>query len=487
MQLGCKYEDHYTEWMSTEWHPYPHQEKALASNAFEVMMGGARGPGKTDAGLVWLTEYVKHPRYRALVIRKNADDLSDWVDRATRMYYLLGAKIAYRPAEIVFPSGAKIKTGHLKDDQAYTKYMGQEYQRQLIEELTQIPEEKRYLQLIASCRSTLPELKPQVFSTTNPGGVGHAWVKKRFVDPAIPGTKFADPTSGRTRIFIPCTVDDNPALMTNDPDYVKGLDALRDTDPELWKAWRLGDWNTFAGQFFKEFLVSKHVIPPFVPHPEDCVIVGGMDWGRTAPFAFYLAALYKCHVDGTAFYRSKVFFECYGTDHTPHEWAEIIKAGLRRYSLHLGSIAWIRGDPAMFTKGQDNSTSIADQFKEDGVVIKPASNDRIGGWENLHDWFSLAPDGKPYLQFTENCLNLIETLPGLVHDENKVEDVDTTGLDHAADAIRYLHKHLKWIDGRVGAARTHTTTALWSPGQGVRETAIMIDGKQESVNIDLFR
>jgi len=82
------------------------------------------------------------------------------------MYSLLGAKIAYRPAEITFPSGATIKTGHLKDDQAYTKYQGHEYQRMLIEELTQVPDEKRYLQLLASCRSTVEGIKPQVFNTT---------------------------------------------------------------------------------------------------------------------------------------------------------------------------------------------------------------------------------------------------------------------------------------------------------------------------------
>jgi len=410
-----------------EWHPHPKQEEALEQTAFEVLYGGARGGGKTDAGLVWLTEYLDHPRFRALVIRKNADDLADWIDRAQRMYHILGVDIAYRPAIIRFPSGAVVRTGHLKDEQSYTKYMGQEFPRILIEELTQIPTEKRYLQLIASCRSTVPELKPQIFATTNPGGLGHVWVKKRFVDPAPSGTEFE--VEGRTRIFVPSTIDDNPTLMINDPDYVKGLDALKSTDEQLWKAWRLGDWNTFAGQFFREFRTELHVIPPFIPNKNN-IIVGGMDWGRTAPFSFHLTEISIIEDEGVKFHRARTFLEVYGTDKTPHEWAVIIKEKIKGADLRLSDITWIQGDPAMFTKGNDNSLSIADQFKRDDILLRPGSNDRVGGWTNLHQWLSLAVDTKPYWQIGENCHNLIRTLPELIHDENKVEDVNTQSEDH---------------------------------------------------------
>ncbi len=394
---------------------------------------------------------LNHPRYRALVIRKNAEDLSDWIDRAHRFYGSFGVDIAYKPAILRFPSGAIIRTGHLKDDQSYTKYMGQEFPRILIEELTQIPLEKRYLQLIASCRSTIPEIRPQVFATTNPGGLGHGWVKKRFIDPAPPETPFKDQTSGRTRIYIPAKVDDNPFLMEADPDYIKSLDALRDTDEELWKAWRLGDWNTFAGQYFKEWRQDLHVTDPYYPIPERDAIVGGMDWGRTHAFAFYLSVIKKYEIEGREFYRSTVFLEAWGHDQTPKEWSNTIKQKLIGLGLTLDDISWIRGDPSMFTKLLDNSMSIADQFKQEGIIIQPASNDRVGGWENLHNWLSLAPDGFPYLQFTRNCTNAIETIPLLVHDEIKVEDVDTLGEDDAADSIRYLHKHLKWLDAKRGA------------------------------------
>ena len=268
------------------WKPNPGpQEELLTRSEYELLYGGARGGGKTDAGIIWLTDLIDHPRYRALVIRKNAEDLADWLDRAERVFVGLGGKGAGKPREFTFPSGAKIRTGHLKDDNAYTKYQGHEYHRMLIEELTQIAEERRYLMLIGSCRTSVPELKPQVLSTTNPGGVGHLWVKERFIDPSPWGKPFQDPASDRWRIFIPAKVEDNPKLMEADPEYVRGLDALRETDEELWKAWRLGDWDVFAGQFFKAFRRDKHVIPARRPSPE-WIQVGGMDWGSTAPFVF---------------------------------------------------------------------------------------------------------------------------------------------------------------------------------------------------------
>ncbi len=456
-----------------KWLPFPKQEQALERPEYEVLYGGARGGGKTDAGLVSLTDYIDNPYYRGLVIRKNSDDLKDWLDRARRFYFSLGGTVVGNPAEIRFTTGAVIRTGHLKDDNAYTKYQGQEYQHILIEELTQIPTEKLYLQLIASCRTSRPELRPQVFATTNPGGIGHVWVKERFVDPAPPGTPFKDAISRRTRIFIPAKVDDNPALMKADPDYVHTLEALKATDEELWKAWRLGDWDTFAGQFFREFRRDLHVINPFKPDKDKYVFVGGMDWGRTAPFSFHLSAVEKVKHKEEYFYRVNTFLEVYGTQKTPQEWAEAIKKSVYGFDLLIRDIAWIRGDPAMFKQADDGGISIADQFSDEGIRIWPGDNDRIGGWALMHKWLSLAPDGKPYWQITRNCNNLIRTLPTLVHDEHKVEDVETEGEDHAADDQRYQFKHLKWLEGAGGVLENSANKkdkvymGKWDQGQQV--------------------
>lgn len=440
------------------------QTKALQTTAYETLYGGARGGGKTDAGLVWLVKpyLLTTPNARSLVIRKNGDDLADWIDRANRLYSRYGAVVTGKPATIRFPSGYKIRTGHLKDDQAYTKYQGQEYQRIVIEELTQIAQEKFYIQLLGSCRSTIPGLDARIFNTTNPGGIGHGWVKKRFIDAAPWGTKYVGADTGRSRVFIPAKVEDNPTLTESDPDYVKYLDGLKETQPELYKAWRHGDWDVFAGQFFKEFNRLTHVIKPFMPKA-DIPRIGGLDWGRSDPFAYVPSIAYTVKYTGLdktnpfdqtvkdyTFTRVITFQEAYGTDKMPKEWAE-------RMNLlaNIDSVSWIACDNQIYnTSDTDHSTSIYQQFCDYdprfyGKMIA-ASKERIGGWENIHNWLSIAPDGRPYWMITENCINLIRTLPELIHDDIKVEDIDEAGEDHAPDAARYLLKNVRWIDAKLG-------------------------------------
>lgn len=466
-----------------EWRPHPKQELALQRVEFEVLFGGARGGGKTDSGLVFLLDDIQNPRYRALVIRRNSDDLSDWVNRAVEMYSDLGAKIAYRPAEIRFPSGAIIKTGHLKDEQAYTKYQGHEYQRMVIEELTQIPDEKRYMQLLSSCRSTVEGMKAQVFCTTNPGGVGHLWVKKRFVDVAEAGVPFTDPISGRKRIFIPSTIDDNPTLTEADPQYIKFLDSLKATDEELYKAWRLGDWDSFAGQFFREFRRDLHMIERFAPTRKD-LIIGGLDWGYSAPFSMHLTTISKEIYEGVKFYRARTFFEMYGTEKIPKEWAPVITERLKGFGLTFRDVTWIQADPAVFNKGTDGSVSIRDQFVQANElfrVLKRGSNDRIPGWVNMRKWLSIAPDGLPYWQISENCHNLLTELGSAVHDENIVEDLEAE-FDHALDDQRYQFKSLKWIDAKAGGVGRTRAEQRYKQTAAVDPTT----GKLVSIDTDKF-
>jgi hypothetical protein len=228
--------------MLIHWKPTTKQQEALARIEFEILYGGARGGGKTDAGQAWLLYDKDHPLYKGLVIRKNADDLSDWSERAKRMYAPTRALFTGQPPLIRFPGGAFVKTGHLKDENAYEKYQGHEYQKILIEEIEQIPSEDSYLKLISSCRSTVRELRPQVFCTANPGGRGHSWIKRRWNLSGIPTRPVItqDKITGRYRVFIPARVDDNPHLMENDPSYVKFLDSLPDG---LREAWRHGSWD----------------------------------------------------------------------------------------------------------------------------------------------------------------------------------------------------------------------------------------------------
>lgn len=226
------------------WEPHKGKQTfALKQKVFELLYGGARGGGKTDAGIAWMMRPIDEPLYRGLVIRKNSEDLADWIDRATRTFATAGGVCSGKPAKFTFPSGAVIRTGHLNDANAYNKYQGHEYQRILIEELTLIPRYEDYEKLRASCRSTVPGLEARLFATTNPGEAGHLWVKEYFIDIATPMTKYVDPVSGRTRMFVPATVEDNPTLMEADPDYVRSLDAIK--DESLRQAWRWGSWDVF--------------------------------------------------------------------------------------------------------------------------------------------------------------------------------------------------------------------------------------------------
>ncbi len=325
----------------------------------------------------------------------------------------------------------------------------------LIEELTQIPDEKRYLQLISSCRSTIPGLKPMVFSTSNPGGIGHEWVKKRFVDPAPPSTQFKDKTSGRTRIFIPATIDDNPLLKKIDPGYIRMLDALKDTDEDLWKAWRHGSWEVFAGQFFKSFRRDLHVIPNHIVDGAGFVI-GSLDWGRVDNFSFHLHHVFPAYFNGMMFYRVVTFLEVYGNERNPVDWAEEIRLRMSGTSLALKDLGSIQADNQIFSKTPaDEGKTIAHWFYEydqdyNGLLVS-ASKNRVAGWEACNNWLSMAPDGKPYWQVTENCINLIRLIPTAVHNENKRNDIDDSGEDDALDDWRYGLISLKWINAKVEA------------------------------------
>ena len=236
--------------MNIKWQPQKKQEIALRSNAQEILFGGARGGGKTDAGMTWLMYDIAHPKYRALVIRRNATDLSDWIDRARDMYHDAGGQMT--GDTFVFPSGARIRTGHLADKDSYQKYQGHEYHKMLVEELTHISRESDYEKLLASCRSTVDELIPQIFCTTNPDGAGHEWVKARWdiIDnPTEPITTFK---KGRKLVFVPSSVYDNKVLIEKDKGYVKYLESIE--DPELRRAWLEGSWEGFGveGAYYRE-------------------------------------------------------------------------------------------------------------------------------------------------------------------------------------------------------------------------------------------
>ena len=223
------------------WEATDPQDIALTTYADFILFGGSRGGGKTDTALHWLVEPVHIPEYRGLVIRRNATDLADFIDRAWLIWRHWGVKKAGNPATFKFPSGAVIYSGHLADKDSYTKYMGWELQRILIEELTHIPSLDLFNKLMGSLRSTILDLPAQFMGNTNPGGVGNEWVKEywHIADDEYPvAEEFLEDEV--YKIYIPANIDSNPHLALADPKYVKWLQNL---PPELRAKWYEGSWE----------------------------------------------------------------------------------------------------------------------------------------------------------------------------------------------------------------------------------------------------
>lgn len=340
-------------------------------------------------------------------------------------------RITSVPAAIRFPSGALIYYGHLKDEEAYTKYQGHEYQSMLIEELTQIPSQLRYIKLTSSCRTTVPELRAQIFNTANPGGRGHLWVKDRFVDAGIRNKVYVDKEGG-TRIFIPSSIDDNPTLKESDPGYVRYLESIKDVDPDLYKAWRQGSWDVVAGQVFREFNYDRHVTGTFEFSLDVCERIITFDWGYRDKAAAHWLALTPENKFGVR--RVYVYREIIRTETDPEQWARIIKSFTDTEPVKYMVL------PHDCFAHKESKNTIAKTFANIAKInIKRGDTLSAGARLNrkamLHLYLSNAPDKRPYLMLHPNCRDFITSVPLLQYDERNVEDVDTTQDDHSYDSV----------------------------------------------------
>jgi len=437
----------------------------------EILFGGARGPGKTDASIAILGDRFPDPRAKQLVIRRNAEDLSDFEDRASLAYKAMGGKLRRKPMTLSGKGTGRILGGHLKDDDAYAKYQGHEYCRINIEELTQIPRENMYVKLISSARSKYPHLFPQVFNTTNPGGIGMAWVKRRFVTPD-PNTTWRykheyhwydkdgnpqvthwqtiiDKETGLWRAYIPATIDSNSILLESDPEYVRQLESLKHTDPELYEAWRNGNWNIQFGAVFDEFRQGLHTYRRFYDWGIDeetfksraLFKIAGMDWGYNDECVI-LWATFDSITEKEE--RAFVYREKHDNHKHPRWWAkEFVK-------IQQNDPVDVLALPHDAFSHLGGNKPIADVFKEELEVLPPDMRPKIvradklsrdikkSAINSLHNMFAPSSDGRPALLIHELCEYLIETLPTIVYKkESGGEELDPANEDHALDSLFY--------------------------------------------------
>jgi len=275
----------------------------------EILAGGPRGGGKTSAGIAWAALYVHNPKYVGTLLRLSNEAMKETIEKAWAIYRLMGAVKKGNPVSFLFPTGAMIYTGYLKDEASFEQYRGHEYHRVVIEEAEQIKSEALYAAILSSNRTTVPGLRPQILLTANPDGPGAAWLKARFVKvrrssngELFPyGTPMYDPHSRRCKIYLHGPLKDNPQLLAQDPHYA---DRLNDpSHPESRrKAWIDGDWDISAGMFYpsfrpraisselQDFPEAFHVIPSYTI-PGWCHRWLSVDWGHQHHSAVYWYAL----------------------------------------------------------------------------------------------------------------------------------------------------------------------------------------------------
>jgi hypothetical protein len=440
-----------TEQIVYEAQPGTPQEAMIACPYEDVFFGGARGGGKTFG---MLGDWISHAdlyaeNARGIFLRRTYDELDQVQEDAQRIFPLLGAEYKTQRRIWVWPNGATLKMRYLDRDEDADRYQGHSYTWLCPEELTNWPDPKPIDKLLATLRSAAGV--PTYFRATgNPGGVGHNWVKARYIDPSPPWVPFTDPATGRQRVFIPATLDDNPVLTKNDPDYWKRVEASASGNQGLLKAWRHGIWDIVAGGMFDDLWKREcHVIAPYKV-PAGWRVDRTFDWGSSKPFSvgWWAESDGTTVPNGRTYPRGTLFriAEWYGSTGRPNEGlrmlaVEIAKGIVERegemgLKVHPGA-----ADSSIFDA--ENGVCIADDMKAEGVEWLHADKSpgsRKTGWERLRKYLKAGlshPMEDPGLFIFSNCTDWIRTVPVLPRDKTKTDDVDTAAEDHAGDETRY--------------------------------------------------
>lgn len=414
----------------------------IKADADEVLFGGAAGGGKSYGQLVdALLFALKYPLSHQLILRRTFPELEhSLIMNSLLVYPTSVAKYQVSARKWVFKNGSVIEFGYCAAESDVLRYQGAEYDVVRFDELTHFTE-SQYTYLLSRVRGTNGYPK-QLKSSTNPGGIGHNWVKRRFIEGAEPNV----PQSGEfgTRLFIPSFVQDNKFLMKSDGGYIKRLNQLPENER---RALLYGEWDIFDGQVFTEWRNSSkgyltrlntHVIEPF-DIPKQWRRFRTFDFGYSKPFA---VSWYAVDYDGRA-YNYRELYGCTGSPDVGVKWtAQKIAdkiAELERDEVKAGCKITGIADPAIWNATGSADGSIADMMERRGVYFEKGKNDRIAGKMQVHYRLSFDEEGLPMIYFfKDKCPNIIRTLPELKYDTTDPEDVDTKQEDHLYDALKYF-------------------------------------------------
>ena len=400
-----------------------------------VGYGGARGGGKswsvrTKAKIL----AAKWPGIRQLIVRRTFPELQkNHIDTLRKECFGV-ARYNGADKKLTFVNGSVIEFMYCAKDADLDRLQGAEYDIIYFDEATQLSEYQ--IKAITACCRGVNNFPKRIYYTMNPGGQGHGYIKRIFID-----RKFEKNENPDDYEFIQALVTDNTALMESDPEYVAQLDALPE---KLRKAWRFGDWNIFEGMFFEDFVDDPehyddrrwtHVIAPF--RPDGMTLYRSYDFGYNKPFSVGWWAVDREGV----IYRIAELYGCTGTPNEGVKWEpdrqfQEIRRIEREHPYLAGQRIHGVADPSIWDRSRGES--IADTAAKYGVYFVPGDNNRIPGWMQCHYRLRFDENGYPMMYVFNTCKAFIRTVPLMMFSTTRPEDLDTNLEDHVADEWRYF-------------------------------------------------
>ncbi len=360
---------------------------------------------------------LRYSSIKILIIRRTLSELRE--NHILPMLSELNGLAEYSESKKIFdfPNKSRITLGYMDSERDVLRYQGQEYDIIAIDEATQLTEYQ--FSTLKACLRGANDLPKRMYLTCNPGGVGHAWVKRLFIDRIFQANENPEDYS-----FIPAKVYDNEILVNSDPDYIKQLESL---PHELREAWLCGNWDIFEGQFFSEFSRETHVIQPF--DTSHCAHHwAAMDYG------FDMLAVLWLSSDSSG----NIFIE----RELAQSGLTLSKAAELTASYCDESTEYIVASPDLWNRRQDSGLSGVEIMgsQNDLPPLIKADNRRVIGWRYLRELLSARGDLFPSrLSVFENCSGLIRCLPALLHDRKNPEDAsgEPHSITHLPEALRY--------------------------------------------------
>lgn len=410
----------------------PQQIKFFKSRARHTAYGGARGGGKSWAMRRKLSMLgLRYENLNMLLLRRTLRELDDNHTRELeRELATTGIAKYYKSDRLFeFPTGSVLSLGYCEAEQDAYRYQGADKEVIGFEEATQFSKDQMEF-ILTSNRSTRKDFPARAYYTCNPGGVGHAYIKRLFIDRNFDMTII----DGRIKenpddyLFIPAKVQDNPFIYENDPGYINYLNSLPDY---LRRAYLLGDWDVVKGQFFEEFQRSVHVLDPHdvFPIPEHWRRFVSMDWGYNDPWAVHWHAIGD---DNRIFTYRELYLR--------HTLAPDMATKIKELSKGE-TISYYVGSPDMWQKrGLATSMggrSVAEELMMNGIPVRQADASRVVGWQRVRQYLAVDGTGRPMLVIFPCCENLIRTFPIVPCDDTNGEDVADKCEDHALESERY--------------------------------------------------